>query len=57
MTTNHSKATPEQIAELARTIETQANAIAEGRVVGPVRAAVSRLVDNVDTLAAWTGAR
>ena len=42
------------VRELAATIATQADAIAEGRVIGPVHAAVARLTHNVDTLRAWT---
>lgn len=47
-------ATDDQIRDLARTISTQAAAIADGTVIGPRWAAVRRLADNVDTLTAWT---
>lgn len=46
-------ASEHQITELASTIETQANAIAQGTVIGPRYAAVKRLQDNIETLAAW----
>lgn len=48
-------ATEHQITELAATIETQAHAIADGSVIGPRYAAVKRLQDNIETLAAWVG--
>ena len=48
-----SKATANQVEELARVIADQAAAIADGAVVGPQYAAVLRLRENVDTLAAW----
>lgn len=47
------KATDEQIRELAGAIAAQATAIEEGRVNGPLRAAVKRVRDNADTLLAW----
>lgn len=47
------KATPEQVTELASAIATQAEAIAEGRVNGPLTAAVHRVRDNADTLLMW----
>lgn len=40
--------------DLAGTIADQAQAIADGTVVGPERGAVSRLVHNVNLLDAWT---
>jgi len=46
-------ATAEQIADLARAIERQAAAIADGTVVGPLYAATRRLAANVATLAEW----
>ena len=46
-------ATAGQIAELARAIADQAQAIADGRVIGPLPAAAARLTGNVETLAAW----
>ncbi|HEY0640268.1 MAG TPA: hypothetical protein VGD67_21775 [Pseudonocardiaceae bacterium] len=47
-------ATQEQVTELARAIAAQAQAIADGTVVGPRYAAVRRLAANVDTLQCWT---
>ena len=35
-------------------IAAQARAIAEGRTIGPIHAAVARLAANVETLRAWT---
>lgn len=43
------------IRELADRIATQARAIAEGTLIGPRYAAINRLQDNLDTLAAWVG--
>jgi hypothetical protein len=43
-----------QYRELAATIATQAQAITDGKVTGPIHAAVKRLQGNLDTLAAWT---
>ena len=40
--------------KLANTIALQAEAIAEGRVIGTIYGAVSRLVDNTLMLRAWT---
>lgn len=40
--------------EQAEGIATLAQAIADGAVKGPVYAAVARLVDQVNTLKAWT---
>lgn len=48
-------ATEEQIVELASVIASQAQAIADGMVVGPRHSAAKRLADNVDTLTAWIG--
>lgn len=48
-------ATEQQIVELAGTVATQAEAIAQGTVRGPRYAAVARLRENVDTLATWVG--
>jgi hypothetical protein len=48
-------ATPQQIVEQARAIEAQAKALADGTVTGPRYAAVKRLQDNIETLAAWIG--
>ncbi|QAY06660.1 hypothetical protein SEA_COOKIES_136 [Mycobacterium phage Cookies] len=50
-----SEATEVQIAELAAVVAAQAEAIAEGKVVGPRYAAVKRLQGNVETLTAWIG--
>lgn len=50
-----SKASEEQIRELAATLADQAQAIADDTIVGPRFAAIKRLQDNVDTLAAWVG--
>ena len=44
-----------QIRDLAQTIANQAQAIADGKVIGPLFPAVKRLADNVDTLAQWIG--
>jgi hypothetical protein len=46
-------ATAEQIAELAAAIADQADAIATGRLVGPLAGATARLLDNARTLDAW----
>jgi hypothetical protein len=43
-----------QCRELAEAIATQAQALADGTVIGPRHAAVARLARNVDTLRAWT---
>jgi hypothetical protein len=44
----------DQYRELAATIADQAQAIADGTVVGPLHGAVARLKSNLDTLVAWT---
>lgn len=44
----------ENIEELAGVIADQASAIAAGTHAGNRRSAVARLVNNVDTLQAWT---
>lgn len=43
----------EHARDLAATIATQAEAIATGKVTGPMYGAVARLAANVDTLRAW----
>ena len=48
-------ASERQITELARAIEAQIAAIADGTVTGPRYAAVARITSNVETLAAWIG--
>jgi hypothetical protein len=48
------QATPAQRAELAQTIATQAQALADGTVIGPEYAAWRRVLANVQTLVAWT---
>jgi hypothetical protein len=45
--------TPTPITQLAGTIAAQADAIAEGTVIGPLPAAVKRIAENVETLQAW----
>lgn len=50
-----SAATPAQIKEQAQAITTLAEAIAEGKIDGPLYAAAQRLDDMVDTLIAWIG--
>lgn len=50
---DENKAADQQVRELAEVISTQAQAIAEGRLVGPLSMAVDRLVGNVSTLRAW----
>ncbi len=47
-------ATPDQIAELANAIAGQAEAIAEGRTTASPHAAAQLLLDNIQTLCAWT---
>ena len=51
------KATTEQITELASTIADQAQAIADGTVIGPLSAATARLIGNVQTLDAWVNSQ
>ncbi len=46
-------ATEDQIRDLSSTIAAQAQALADGTVTGPRYAAVLRLSNNVETLAAW----
>lgn len=48
------RARERQCRDLAATIATQAQAIADGTVIGPRHGAVRRLVSNVQTLVAWT---
>jgi hypothetical protein len=45
---------PQHVTELAAAIAAQADAIASGRLNGPVHAAVLRLAGNIDTLKVWT---
>ena len=47
-------ATQEQIAELANAIAGQAQAIAEGRTSASPHAAAQLILENADTLVAWT---
>lgn len=47
-------ATQQQVQELAQAIANQAQALADGQVIGPVYASVRRLAANVETLKAWT---
>lgn len=49
-----SKASPEQVRELANAIASQARAIADGTVNGAVFGAVCRVLHNAETLRAWT---
>lgn len=44
----------EQIRELAGTVALQAQAIADGKIEGPLHGAVRLLGYNVDTLKTWT---
>lgn len=44
----------EMVRELAGVIAAQAQAIADGRVVGPVPAACKRVMTNAETLFAWS---
>lgn len=44
----------EEIRELAGTIATQAQAIADGRTTGPLHGSVRLLASNVDLLKGWT---
>jgi len=46
-------ATPAQIADLAAAIAGQAEAIANGTIVGPIDAAARRILANAQTLAEW----
>jgi hypothetical protein len=48
-----SKAMDAHVTDLASAIAAQAQAIADGTVIGPVYAAVQRLLANANTLAAW----
>lgn len=45
--------TDEQVRDLAGTMAAQLQAIADGSLTGPRRAAVALLVGNMDTLATW----
>ena len=54
MSTSTPETTTAQRRELAAAIAAQAQALAEGTVIGPEHAAVARLVANVETLAIWT---
>lgn len=45
----------DQIRELASVISRDAAVIANGTLVGSRAAALTRMKDNVDTLAAWVG--
>ena len=47
--------TEKQIRELALTIANQAEAIASGTLIGPRYAAILRIQNNLDTLAAYVG--
>lgn len=48
-------ATNQQIVEQSQAISRLADAIANDTIVGPKYAAIKRLADMVDTLAAWVG--
>ncbi len=53
MTALHNDAGAVMIRDLAATIAGQAQAIADGTVIGPTYAAVRLLAANVDTLSHW----
>lgn len=49
-------ATDNQRRELAQTIANQAQALADGNITAPESAVVALILNNVQTLAAWTPA-
>ena len=48
------RATEDQVREQAAAIARQAQAIADGTTVGPLRPAALRILQNAETLAVWT---